>query len=64
MAVVVNTYRVVAHKGGPLFVLYVQAADGNFETIKSVILANNSIPGTAPLQIQQTAQHGPVALIA
>jgi hypothetical protein len=70
MPAVVNTYKVHAGKevsgkgGGHIVVLYVQAAAGDFETLKAVIVANGSVPGPGTVQIYSSQQVTPTAQIA
>jgi hypothetical protein len=64
MSAVTPFFKVHCHKGGHVYVLYVQAADGNFETLKAVIVANNGVPGSGALQISAVQQVSPTASIA
>jgi hypothetical protein len=70
MAAVVNTYKILCHretsgkKSGPDYIEYVQAAAGDFETLKAVLVANGKVPGPGSIQIASAQMVSPTVAIA
>jgi hypothetical protein len=70
MAAVVNTYKVHGHKeingkkASVDFIEYVQAAAGDFETLKAVLVSNNRFPGSGSIQITSAQMVSPTASVA
>jgi len=70
MPAVVQTYKVHCHrelngrKASPDSIEYVQAAAGDFETLKAFLVANGKVPGQGSIQITSAQQVSQTAAIA